>query len=156
MKKNFFIFLLFIFLSSCGYEAIYSTKNRTNYNFLISEINLIGDRKVNIAIKQMLNIYTNTSIQAEKIFSLKISSNSKKIIITKDASGDATEFKNEITLDIQVFIDGKYKSSFVITENFIYNNNSNTSELRSYESQIKNNLVRAAIDKIVSKLALII
>ena len=104
----------------------------------------------------MLNIYTNTSIQAEKIFSLKISSNSKKIIITKDASGDATEFKNEITLDIQVFMDGKYKSSFVITENFIYNNNSNTSELRIYENQIKNNLTGAAIDKIIAKLALIL
>ena len=125
-----------------------------NYNFSISELNLIGDRQINMAIKQKLNSYTNPSIQTEKSFSLEISSNSEKIITTKDASGDATEFKNEITLKVQVFMDGNYKSNFVIIENFIYNNNSDTFELRSYENQIKNNLAGAAVDKIISKLAL--
>ncbi len=38
---------------------------------------------------------------------------------------------------------------------FVYNNNSNTSELRSYENQIKNNLTEAAVDKVTIKLALI-
>ena len=154
MKKKIFTLVLFLFLSSCGYETIYSAKNRINYNFSISELNLIGDRQINMAIKQKLNSYTNPSIQTEKSFSLEISSNSEKIITTKDASGDATEFKNEITLKVQVFMDGNYKSNFVIIENFIYNNNSDTFELRSYENQIKNNLAGAAVDKIISKLAL--
>jgi len=105
-------------------------------------------------MKQMLNSYTNPTIKTEKSFSLNISSNSKKIITTKDASGDATEFKNEITLDVQVFINEQYKTSFVVIEKFLYNNNSNTFELRSYESQIKNNLTRAAVDKIIYRLAL--
>ena len=106
-------------------------------------------------IKQKLNSYTNPSIQADKKFSLKISSNSEKIIIAKDASGDAIKFKNEVTLKVKVFVNEEYKSNFEITENFIYNNNSNTFELRSYEGQIKNNLAGAAVDKIISRLALI-
>jgi hypothetical protein len=154
MKKKIFTLVLFLFLSSCGYEAIYSAKNRTNYSFSISELNFIGDRQINMLIKQKLNSYTNPSNQTEKSFSLNISSNSEKIITTKDASGDATEFKNEITLNVQVFMNKKYKLNFVVTENFIYNNNSDTFELRSYENQIKNNLARAAVDKIISKLAL--
>jgi|TARA_B110000444_G_scaffold172241_1_gene161065 hypothetical protein len=156
MRKQLFTFFLFLFLSSCGYEATYSLKNRVNYAFSISELNLIGDRQVNLKIKQMLNSYSNPSIKEEKSFSLKISSNSEKIITANDASGDATKFKNEITVNVQVFMDGKFKSSFEIEENFIYNNNSNTLELRTYENQIKNNLTEAAVDKILFKLAKIL
>ena len=156
MKKIIFTFLSLFFLSSCGYEATYSLKNRVNYAFSISELNLIGDRQVNLKIKQMLNSYSNPSIKEEKSFSLKISSNSEKIITANDASGDATKFKNEITVNVQVFMDGKFKSSFEIEENFIYNNNSNTLELRTYENQIKNNLTEAAVDKILFKLAKIL
>ena len=156
MKKKTFTFLLFLFLSSCGYEATYSLKNRINYAFSINELNLVGDRQVNLKIKQMLNSYSNSSIKEDKSFSLKISSNSEKIITANDVSGDATKFKNEITLNVRVFMSGEYKSSFVITENFIYNNNSNTIELRSYENQIKNNLTEVAVNKILSKLAKII
>ena len=41
----------------------------------------------------------------------------------------------------------------MIIEDFIYDNNSDTFELRSYENQIKNNLAEAAVNKILFKLA---
>ena len=157
MKKKIFTFLLFLFLSSCGYEAIYSLKNRATYAFQISKLDLSGDRQVNLRMKRMLSTYSNPKIVIEniKIFELKISSDSEKTITTKNASGDATKFKNEITLKVQVSMDGIIKEYFLVTENFIYNNNSNTSELRAYENQIKNDLTEAAVDKITLKLALI-
>ena len=155
MEKKIFTFLLFLFLSSCGYEAIYSQKNRVNYAFKISELELSGDRQVNLKVKQILNSYSNPGIEIEegKSFALKISSKSEKIITTKDASGDATKFKNEITVNVQVTMGETFKSNFSITENFVYDNNSNTFELRAYENQIKNNLTEAAVDKIIYKLA---
>ena len=153
MKKKIFTFLLFLFLSSCGYEATYSLKNRAIYAFSISELVLTGDRQVNLKIKQLLNPYTNPKIKEKKSFTLNISSSSEKIITTKDAAGDAVKFKNEIKVKVQVFMNGQYKSNFDITETFIYDNNSNTSELRAYENQIKNNLAEAAVDKILFKLA---
>ena len=156
MKKKIFTFLLFLFLSSCGYEAIYSLKNRVDYNFSISELNLIGDRQINSKIKQRLNTYTNPNIKAEKSFLLKITSSSERIITAKDASGDATKFENKVTVSVQVFLNGEYKSNFLIRENFIYNNNSNTFELRAYENQIKNNLADTAVGKITFELANII
>jgi len=157
MKKKIFTFLLFLFLSSCGYEAIYSLKNRASYAFQISKLELSGDRQVNLKMKQILSSYSNPKIAIEnrKIFELKISSDSEKTITTKNASGDATKFKNEITLKVQVSMDGIIKAYFSVTENFIYNNNSNTSELRTYENRIKNNLTETAVDKITLKLALI-
>ena len=152
MKKKTFTFLFFLFLSSCGYEATYSLNNRAIYAFSISELVLTGDRQVNLKIKQMLIPYSNPKLKKEKDFVLKISSSSEKIITTKDASGDATKFKNEITVNVQVFLDGEYKSNLVIKEEFIYDNNSNTFELKTYENEIKNNLAEAVVDKILFKL----
>ena len=153
MKKKIFTFLLFLFLSSCGYEATYSLKNRAIYAFSISELVLTGDRQINLKIKQLLNPYSNPKIAEEKNLVLNISSSSEKIITTKDAAGDAVKFKNEITVKVQVFLDGKNMSNLVIIEDFEYDNNSNTSELRTYENQIKNNLAEAAVDKILFRLA---
>jgi hypothetical protein len=152
MKKKIFTFLLFLFLSSCGYEATYSLKNRSIYAFSISELVLSGDRQINLKIKQLLNPYTNPKIEKERKFILNISSNSEKIITTKDAAGDAVKFKNEITVKVQVLLDGKNATNLVIIEDFIYDNNSDTFELKTYENQIKNNLAEAAVNKILFKL----
>jgi len=151
MKKKLFTFLLFLFLSSCGYEATYSLKNKSIYAFSISELVLTGDRQVNLKIKQLLNPYTNPKIKEEKNFVLNISSRSEKIITTKDATGDAVKFKNEITVKVQILLDDK-TTNLVIIEDFIYDNNSDTFELRSYENQIKNDLTEAAVNKILFKL----
>ena len=152
MKKKIFTFLFFLFLSSCGYEATYSLKNRSIYAFSISELVLTGDRQINLKIKQLLNPYTNPKIEEEKKFILNISSSSEKIITTKDAAGDAVKFKNEITVKVQVLLDGKNATNLVIIEDFIYDNNPDTFELRTYENQIKNNLAEAAVNKILFKL----
>ena len=156
MGKKIFTFVLLLFLSTCGYEAKYSVKNRINYNFSISELSLTGDRQVNLKIKQKLRNYTNPKNKKNKIFVLKVLSESEKIITAKNASGDATKFKSEITINVQVFMKEKRKLTFVITENFIYDNNSNTFELRAYENQIKNNLAGTAVEKIISELSNVI
>ena len=131
---------------------MYSIENTVNYDFSISKLTFMGERDINIKIKTKLNNYT--LIESDKNFIVEITSSAEKITIAKDAAGDATEFKNEITVDVQVFIDEEYKLGFVIVEDFIYNNNSNTIELRTYENQIKGNLAEAAVDKITLKLAL--
>ena len=152
MKKKIFTFLLFLFLSSCGYEATYSLKNRALYAFSINKIDLTGDRQVNLKIKQMLTPYKNPKIEEDKSFTLKISSSSERIITTKDAAGDAVKYKNEITVTVNVFLEGENMSNLIIKENFIYDNNSDTFELREYENQIKSNLAEAAVERLLFKL----
>ena len=151
MEKKIFTFILLIFLSSCGYEAIHSKKNKKNYDFSISELKFIGDREVNLKIKEKLNNYT--LIEKDKVFTLKISSNLKKLILIKDDAGDATNFKIEITSNIDVFSDTKLKGNFLIVESFDYNNNSDKFELKSYEREIKNNLANTISEKLIFKLA---
>ena len=151
MQKKIFKLLLLLFLTSCGYEAMHSKKNTINYNFSISEINFNGDREINQKIKAKLNNYTLD--KKDKNFILKISSNSKKITLSKDTQGNATNFEKTIAMNVEVLMNDKFKSSFIIMENFNYNNNSNKFDLRKYEKEIKNNLTEAAVDKLIFKLS---
>ena len=151
MEKKIFTFILLIFLSSCGYEATYSLSKRNIYNFSISKLILIGDRQANLKIKQKLNNYTQEIKDIN--FILIITSKSEKIILVKNAAGDSTNFKIEITVNIDVFNKEKLKSNFIITESFNYDNNSNKFELKNYEKEIKRNLADIITEKLIFKLS---
>ena len=151
MPQKKIILLLLLLLSSCGYEAIHSKKNSVNYSFSISELSFFGDRTVNLKIKEKLNNYTQN--KKNKDFILKVSSTSKKIILAKNIAGDATSFKNTISINIDVLMNNKFKRNFIILESFNYNNISNKFNLKKYEKEIKNNLAETISDKLIFKLS---
>ena len=151
MKKKIFLLLFFLFLSSCGYEAIYSKKNSINYNFSISELNLIGDRDVNLKIKQSLNSYTVS--KKNKNFKIKISSMSTKAVTANDTTGDAISFKNTVAINVEISTNGKLKDNFTISESFNYNNNANKFSLKKYEREIKSNLAETISEKLIFKIS---
>ena len=151
MLRKQIILLLLLLLSSCGYEAIYSKKNSVNYNFSVSELNFVGDKTVNLKIKQKLNNYAKE--KKDKDFILRISSTSEKMTLAKNTAGDATSFKNSISINVEVLMNNKFKSNFTISESFNYNNMSNKFNLKKYEEEIKNNLTETASDKLIFKLS---
>ncbi len=151
MLQKQIILLLLLLLSSCGYEAIYSKKNSVNYSFSVSELNFVGDRTVNLKIKEKLNNYAQA--KKDKDFILRISSTSEKITLAKNTAGDATSFKNSVSINVEVLMNNKFKSNFVILESFNYNNISNKFNLKQLEKDIKNNLAEVASDKLIFKLS---
>ena len=151
MLQKQIILLLLLLLSSCGYEAIYSKKNSANYDFTVSDLSFVGDRVVNLKIKEKLKNYAQD--KKEKDFILKISSTSEKVILSKNTAGDATSFKNSISINVEVLMNNKFKSNFVILESFNYNNISNKFDLKQLEKDIKNNLAETASDKLIFKLS---
>ena len=151
MFRKQIILLLLLLLSSCGYEAIYSKKNSVNYNFSVSELNFVGDKTVNLKIKEKLNNYAQA--KKDKDFILRISSTSEKITLAKNTAGDTTSFKNSVSINVEVLMNNKFKSNFIILESFNYNNISNKFNLKKYEEKIKNNLAETASDKLIFKLS---
>ena len=146
------IILLFLFLlSSCGYEAIHSKKNSVNYIFSVSELNFVGEKTVNLKIKEKLNNYTQG--KKDKDFILSISSTSEKVTLAKNIAGDATSFKNTISINVEVLMNNKFKNNFIILESFNYNGVSSKFNLKQYEAEIKNNLAETASDKLIFKLS---
>ena len=151
MSKKLVILILFLFLSYCGYDAVYSKKNTDNYEFSIDSLNFIGDRNINLKIKEKLRNYTSN--KKDKIFTLKISSTLEKLILAKDTSGDPTSFKSTIIVDVEISTNNKFKKNLQIIEDFNYDTNTDKFELKSYEREIVNNLVTTITDELIYKLA---
>tara|TARA_B100000787_G_scaffold132857_1_gene101718 strand:+ start:603 stop:1067 length:465 start_codon:yes stop_codon:yes gene_type:complete len=151
MLKKTFLLLVILFVSSCGYKAIHSKKNVIDYDFSISKLNFIGNRDVNLKIKEKLNNYTLN--KKNRDFELEVSSFVKKEVLAKNISGDPTSFKSTIIINIKVLIENKFKNNLQIVENFNYNNNDNKFDLKKYETEIRNNLAETAIDKLIFKLS---
>jgi outer membrane lipopolysaccharide assembly protein LptE/RlpB len=147
MLKTTFTLILFLFLSSCGYKAIHSKKNNNSYDFSISKLNFIGDRNINLRIKEKLNNYTLN--KKDKNFILDIESDVEKKILSKDASGEVTNFKITIKIKVELLAKGNLE----ITENFNYNNIENKFNLKTYENQVIRDLTNTAVDKLIFKLS---
>tara|TARA_B110000971_G_scaffold496_1_gene471 strand:- start:473 stop:934 length:462 start_codon:yes stop_codon:yes gene_type:complete len=151
MLKKSFILILFLFLSSCGYEAIYSQKNNILYDFSINELNIVGDRDVNIKIKQKLKKFIVN--KKSKNFTLNIQTDTTKEVTGKNVSGDPTNFKSTLMVDVEILMNNNFKSTIQIVENFDYKNIENKFDLKKYEKDIKITLAETATDKLISKLS---
>lgn len=151
MKKKIFSFLVLFLLSSCGYDATYSKKNLLNSDFFISKINFTGNREVNIKIKERLNNYTIN--KKDKSFQVDILSIFTKTISAKNMSGDATNFKSTVSIEVDLVLNNTVKKKFIISESFNYNNDSNKFNLKRYEKNIRNNLAETITEKLVFRLS---
>ena len=151
MLKKILIPILLLFLSTCGYEAMYSEKNNTYSSFSISEITLDGENNVNIRIKSKLNNYT--LFEKDKKFILKIKSSVEKITLAKNIAGDATNYRSTLKLDVQIVLENSLINNLEIIENFDYNSIENTFDLKRYEREIQNTLANTAVDKLLYKLS---
>jgi hypothetical protein len=151
MLKKTILFVIFLFTASCGYEAIYSKKNKKDYNFSISEIYFVGDRDVNIKIKQRLNNYVLN--KKTKEFRLTIQSIIKKEVLVKDAAGDPTNFETTLTIDTDVFVNNILRKKINIEKKFKYNNNADKFALANYEKSLQNNLAESISNELIFKLS---
>ena len=132
MKNKLFIILL-IFLTSCGYSAIY--KNTESNNLLINIIGMQGDADMNSLIYNELELYSNQG--SENRFDLNISTIYEKKIISKNTSGAASSKKEKILL----------------IEKFNIENDTDSFAQKSYEDSIKRNFANSIREKLILRLS---
>ena len=151
MLKNILLIVLFTLTTSCGYEAVYSKKNRIiNTDFSITKISLSGDREINIQIKKKLDTFTK--IEKNKNYALDIETEAKRTTIANDTKGDPSVFKIEVNVFAIATMQDDTRTEIQFTQNFKYNNIQDKFELKRYEREIKNNLAETITTKLLSKL----
>ena len=143
-SKKITIIIFFLLLLSCGYKPIYSSNEA---NFSITEIKLFGKINIGSKIKKNLNIYRNVE-NKNTFYSLKINADQKKNVISKDAKGDAKIFEIQISVDLTILENNKIKNKKNFKESFTYNNSTNKFDLKRYEENIEDNLIKKIITKI--------
>ena len=144
-SKKITIIIFFLLLLSCGYKPIYSSNEA---NFSITEIKLFGKINIGSKIKKNLNIYKN--VENKSIFySLKINSDQKKDIVSKDAKGDPKIFEIQVLIDLTILENNKVKNKKNFKESFSYNNSTDKFSLNQYEKNIEENLIEKIVAKII-------
>ena len=144
-SKKIIIIISFLLLLSCGYKPIFSSSKAS---FSITEIKLFGKKNIGSKIKKNLNIYKNAENKSI-FYSLKINTNQKKNVISKDAKGDPKIFEMQISVDLTILEDNKIKNKKNFEENFAYNNSTNKFDLKRYEKNIEDNLIKKIVEKII-------
>jgi hypothetical protein len=144
-SKKITIIISFLLLLSCGYKPIFSSSKAS---FSITEIKLFGKKNIGSKIKKNLNIYKN--VENKSIFySLKINSDQKKSVLSKDEKGDPKIFEIQVLIDLTILENNKIKNKKNFKESFTYNNSTNKFSLKQYEKNIEENLIEKIVEKII-------
>jgi hypothetical protein len=145
VKKNIILLSLFFFLSNCGFSPIYTKTSDINYS--IEQVNFTGDRELNNFLKTNLNQYKNNKI-ANKIY-IEATSVYKKIILSKDGSGEVTNYQLETEV---IFLIKPLNKKIRITEKKVMDSMNDKFEEARYERTIKQNFASSISNKLSSEL----
>ena len=143
--KRIILFLNFLLIVSCGYEPIFSNKSS---NFLIEEIIYDENDKISLKIKNNLNYLSKTENYI-KIIKLKLKSEKKIAISSKDSKGDPLVYKMTINTNMEIYSNNKITKQKKISKNFSYNNTENKFDLKQYEKTIEDNLIETIKEDII-------
>ena len=145
--KNIILICCLVLLSSCGYTSIY--KNQKTQDFQINIIQMTGDKELNNLIKNEIGLYSNLSSNIK--YDISIDSKYKKIIISKNSSGVATDFKILAKTKVKLSLNNEIKN-FEFNEKINIKNNTNSFEQNKYERNIKGNFASSIREKILIKI----
>ncbi len=145
IKKKIILISLIFLLTNCGFSPIY-VKN-TNANFSIENVIYQGDQELNNFLKTNLNQYKNEKSN-RKIF-IEARSGYEKIILTKNSSGDVTNYK---LLARVTFLIKSTNEKISISEEKIISSIDDKFEETRKERSVKQNFASSISNKLISEL----
>ena len=153
LKKFIFPLFLVLFFSSCGYTPIYLNSSETYFE--ISNFKIKGNSQVNSIVKNKLKKYLNNNHQ--KKYDVEILTNYKKVSVAKDATGNTTNFKLIIDLNLNYMeIDAEQKNqikNIFFSEELNIKRNENNYEQNNYEQIIIKKMTEILTEKIILHLS---
>ena len=145
IRKNIIILSLIFFLTNCGFTPVY-LKN-TNVNFSIEQVNYTGDRELNNFLKTNLNKLKNQK-NDNKIY-IEANSIYKKIVLSKDGAGEATDYQLEAEV---IFLIKPLNKKIIIKEKKNMNSMDDKFEEARKERLIKQSFASSISRKLTSEI----
>ena len=147
--KNIFLMIIVLFLNSCGFTPIYSSKD-SNYKIISFKKNI--NNNLTNYIQDSISMLSNDS--AENVLKIDFNYSEDIIVILKDSKGDPKENRLTINVDLKLFdVNDNLISSQKFFENFEYSIDDNKFNLKQYEKNIKQNIVEEITQQINAFLA---
>ena len=133
------------FLTSCGFTPLYL--NNTDVNFSIEQVSYTGDRELNNFLNINLNQYKNKKIDNK--ISIEAESKYEKIVLSKDATGKATNYQLQAEV---IFLIKPSNKEIKITEKKNMANMDDKFEETRYENSAKQSFASSISSKLISEL----
>ena len=147
MIKILKIGFMFLLLSNCGYVPMYA--NQQDLDFNIKVISLKGEKNINIILAQKLNRYQSEN--SKKLYELQIISDYKKDSLTKDESGNTTNFRLILEIDFITNINGVSKT-LNFTEILDMKKDATLFDESNYENALKKEMIDLILQKFISQM----
>jgi len=144
MKKITTLLLILLFFSNCGYTPIYSNKN---LNFKLIQINKSNSNQLNSKVEKKLKSFSNKD--SKNLIALKIDSQKKINILSKDSKGTASRYEMVIKINIDINYNKDQNIKKELKESFNYITNSNKFELTQYEKEIEELLINKIVENLI-------
>ena len=150
-KKILFSILISLLVYGCGYEPMF--KDLKSLNFIITINNTSGNEKINSLIKTKLGNYTKEENKENfQNYNIEYISKYQKLIVAKDTTGTATEYK--ISIEAKFIVSsGEFKKEFQYTESFNMKSFSDRLEEQDYEKNIQISLVNIITRKLILQIS---
>ena len=139
--KKLFLLISIIFIYSCGYSPLY-LNGKSDLKLNLKEIE--GDFELNTYIKNDFKI--TSDVNSPNVFDINAITKIEKIILTKDATGDATDYRLDFSVKFIIVSENKVVS---YNESFKIKQNNQKFEQSNYEREIKRNFSKIVKDKLV-------
>ena len=140
MKKILIIIFISLLLNSCGYKSILVNEAS---NFSIKEFKILNDEKTSKYIAKNLQEYK----KSDGIHSVTIESSYTRDISSKNKKGNPETFSMQLVVNISISSEDKIlKNSFKEVVN--YNNKESKFKLKTFEENLKNNLLEKILQDI--------
>tara|TARA_Y100000741_G_scaffold329406_1_gene283305 strand:+ start:288 stop:764 length:477 start_codon:yes stop_codon:yes gene_type:complete len=145
---KYILIISFFLISSCGFKVVDKTKGN---NFLIKEINLTGDNKVNFEIRNNLSLQFGD--KSENTLVLDVETNKNKTIKEKTRNNKISKFQIEISIKGNInFIERVQEREIEFKVVGDYKVSDNFSTTLSNEKDLLNTLAQEAADKILDEI----
>src|SRR6056300_747415 len=144
--KNLILFILFIFLSNCGYVPIYKDIQNANINIFVQKSE--GEENINNLLISKLKAYN--AKETKNNYVIDMNSVYTKTVISKDSAGNAVDIELNLKVEFTLYFNEK-SQKFTLTEKFNIKNTSDVFEMNNYENVIKNNFILSIKNKLIMK-----
>ncbi len=150
--KNIIIltFIASVLTTGCGFKIV---KQPQDINFSISNIQIVGEKRINYNIKSQISNKINKN--KEKSIILKINTNKNKIIKEKNIKNEITKYEIMITSNVEIFNEREKKlDEFSTQANGTFSVANQHSQSITNEKKLINLLSKSLAENILKELLL--
>lgn len=149
MKNKFAIlYIIFFFLSSCGFNPIFSSKNMVVSIGRIEAENTQLNSEISKALRQI-----SLQNQLEKKIDIRISSEKNILIKSKDKSGNPKIFELVINLEIEILNPSYNNLKKEFIKRISYKNDDDKFKLSEYRKELESTFVKELVMDIINFLS---